>query len=188
MASGKTHDKITVGMLPIVILILIRVNIEIYNTLNKVIVFTVIGALIYIFAGYMFSGDLDIKSREYNRWGKIKYIWLPYQKLISHRSIFSHGILLGPIIRIVYLYIIFLLISAIMYSLNITKFSTIYLINRTVIFINENKKLMFIVWISLFLGSGLHTIVDIFYSYIKKRYIFKKKRNKVYRRNKNKVA
>ena len=57
----------------------------------------------YVFAGYACAGDLDLKSTEYNRWGPLKFLWLPYQWLVPHRSWVSHGLLLGGIIRALYL-------------------------------------------------------------------------------------
>jgi uncharacterized metal-binding protein len=55
-----------------------------------------------LFSGLMLSPDLDLHSSVYNRWGPLKFIWLPYQKLIPHRSPLSHSYLLGPLLRVVY--------------------------------------------------------------------------------------
>lgn len=84
--------------------------------LGSSLAFTILGVSIYMFGGYMFSGDLDIKSREFRRWGYLKFIWIPYQKLFEHRSVFTHGFILGPIIRILYVSIIPITISSLLYS------------------------------------------------------------------------
>lgn len=47
--------------------------------------------------------DLDINSRPYQRWGVLRWLWWPYQRLIRHRSVLSHSPFLGTAIRISYL-------------------------------------------------------------------------------------
>jgi len=51
----------------------------------------------------MFGPDLDIYSVQYKRWGYLKLIWLPYRKLLRHRSWLSHGPIIGTILRLIYL-------------------------------------------------------------------------------------
>ena len=112
MASGKTHDKITIIMSPFVAGIFFLINFFKFKDIGNSIIFTILGVAVYIFGGYMFSGDIDIKSREFNRWGHFKGIWSLYQKVFSHRSIFTHGFILGPVIRLLYIYVIYLIICA----------------------------------------------------------------------------
>lgn len=57
----------------------------------------------YLFAGYACAGDLDLDSKQYRRWGRFRFLWWPYKKLIPHRSPISHGFLLGGIVRALYL-------------------------------------------------------------------------------------
>lgn len=57
----------------------------------------------YLFAGYACAGDLDLVSTEFRRWGPLRFIWLPYQKMVPHRSWISHGMVLGGVVRICYL-------------------------------------------------------------------------------------
>ncbi|MCS6777966.1 MAG: metal-binding protein [Chloroherpetonaceae bacterium] len=64
----------------------------------------------YLFAGYACAGDLDLDSREYRRWGRLRFLWWPYQKLIPHRSRLSHGLLLGGVVRACYLMVLCTLI------------------------------------------------------------------------------
>lgn len=103
MCTGKKHDLITIVLLPIIMLMAYELT---YN-FNIVIIFTVS----YLFSSFMFNGDLDIISRPYQRWLFLKWIWYPYRKIIPHRSIWSHGIIIGTLIRLIYimpiLYIIF---------------------------------------------------------------------------------
>ncbi|WP_420841396.1 metal-binding protein [Gloeobacter kilaueensis] len=57
----------------------------------------------YVFAGLMFGGDLDIHSIQYRRWGPLRWLWLPYRRLGTHRSWFTHGPIAGTLGRLVYL-------------------------------------------------------------------------------------
>jgi uncharacterized metal-binding protein len=57
----------------------------------------------FLFGGLMFGPDLDIYSRHYQRWGWFRWIWLPYQKSLRHRSFLSHGPIIGTTLRVIYL-------------------------------------------------------------------------------------
>jgi uncharacterized metal-binding protein len=57
----------------------------------------------FLFSGLIFGPDLDLYSFHYQRWGKLRWLWRPYQKAIKHRSIWSHGPIVGTIGRILYL-------------------------------------------------------------------------------------
>ena len=67
--------------------------------------------LSFAFAGYMFNGDLDLMSTPYKRWGPFRFIIWPYLKVMPHRSLFSHGPLIGTAVRLVWLAIVAGLIS-----------------------------------------------------------------------------
>jgi uncharacterized metal-binding protein len=56
----------------------------------------------HIWATWMLSPDLDIDSAIDDRWGPLRFLWLPYQKLTPHRSWFSHSGVSG-ILRLLYL-------------------------------------------------------------------------------------
>ena len=93
-------------MTPFIASFFLFINMSFLEDLGSSLAFTILGVSVYMFGGYMFSGDLDIKSREFRRWGYLKFIWIPYQKLFEHRSVFTHGFILGTIIRILYVSII----------------------------------------------------------------------------------
>ena len=186
MASGKTHDKVTVIMSPFVAAMVFLINFSATKELVSSIIFTLLGVVVYIFGGYMFSGDIDIKSRETNRWGNFKFIWSLYQKSFSHRSIFTHGFILGPVIRLLYIYGIYLMVCAWLYSLDIISLSTKEIIKSTYLVIVENKQISFNIIFPLFLGSGLHTITDLIYSFFKK--IFKRSKGHSKYKKKKKIS
>lgn len=103
MPSGKNHDRITWLCLPWIVSVAMLITREAGLTL--------LTALGFVFSGLMFGPDLDIYSIQYQRWGWLKFIWLPYQKGLKHRSVLSHGFLIGTILRILYLLLIFWLIA-----------------------------------------------------------------------------
>ncbi len=136
MPSGKTHNGISIGFLPV----LVGVSLIIGLTLKPILIIS----LSYLFSSFMFNGDLDIVSGSYNRWGLLRFLWIPYQKMFHHRSIFTHGLIIGTAIRLLYIGIIPTLI---LYSNGyaLSNFLTIdYLY----------------ILIGLELGSALHTIAD----------------------------
>ena len=95
MPSGKTHDQITWWSTPPIIA-------AGWFFTRDLAVAALMGAS-FAFAGLMFSGDLDLKSVQYKRWGWFRWIWIPYQKMVPHRSPLSHGPVLGLATRLVYL-------------------------------------------------------------------------------------
>lgn len=95
MPSGRTHDRITLWGLPPVI--------GVTFVLTRSPAITAIVSIAYLMGGFMLGPDLDIHSIQYKRWGPIRWIWLPYQKALTHRSKWSHGPIIGTAVRVIYL-------------------------------------------------------------------------------------
>ena len=95
MPSGHTHDRITFWCLPAVVIPTALI------TRSPVITSLVSGS--YLIGGLMLGPDLDIHSVQYRRWGPLRWIWLPYQIAIKHRSPISHGPIIGTALRVIYL-------------------------------------------------------------------------------------
>ncbi len=95
MPSGQTHDRITMYALPLV------TGVTFWQTHSGNLTLLVAGG--FIFGGLMFGPDLDIYSVQFQRWGFLRWIWLPYQKSLRHRSFLSHGPIIGTTLRVVYL-------------------------------------------------------------------------------------
>jgi uncharacterized metal-binding protein len=72
-----------------------------YTTARADLAFWVSGG--FLFSGLIFGPDLDLYSFHYKRWGKLRWLWQPYQQAIKHRSIWSHGPIVGTLGRIFYL-------------------------------------------------------------------------------------
>ncbi|MBK4732948.1 metal-binding protein [Oxynema sp. CENA135] len=95
MPSGRTHDRITLWTLPFV-------AIATYSTTrNSSLTLVVAGG--FLFSGLMFGPDLDIYSCQFQRWGWLRWLWIPYQKSLRHRSFLSHGPIIGTALRVLYL-------------------------------------------------------------------------------------
>jgi uncharacterized metal-binding protein len=95
MPSGRTHDRITLWGLPLI------VGAALAITRSDRLTLILSGA--FLFSGLMFGPDLDIRSRQFSRWGWLRWLWLPYQRNIRHRSWLSHGFLTGTLVRVLYL-------------------------------------------------------------------------------------
>jgi uncharacterized metal-binding protein len=138
MPCGKTHDKISTITAPIVGIGAYLITSDIKITM--VLMFT------YVFASFMFNGDLDTNSRPYNRWWLFKMIWIPYQLMFEHRSTWTHGLIIGTIIRLLYLGVVPFIFILLKGNLEIIK--------------SFNFNIIVLMFIGLELGSANHTISD----------------------------
>jgi uncharacterized metal-binding protein len=105
----------------------------------------VIGLGFYIGTEFV-TPDLDIDSSAYKRWGRLRFIMLPYKWLFKHRQS-SHNIFYGAIVRILYI----TAIIAIFY----------YLVFKSL----PLENILYPVHIIIFLGgiiaaNALHVILD----------------------------
>jgi uncharacterized metal-binding protein len=94
MPSGHTHDRITWGCFPFM-------TMGVYAITQRWSL-AITAGLSFLFSGFMFGPDLDIRSKQYFRWGWLRLIWLPYQEFVPHRSWFSHGPIVGTVGRMMY--------------------------------------------------------------------------------------
>jgi len=95
MPGHHTHDKIGVIITPVI------AAVSIYT--QQHVMTTIMVSASFLCATYMFSPDLDLNSRIYRRWGLLRWIWLPYQHCIKHRSWLSHSGPISATIRLLYL-------------------------------------------------------------------------------------
>jgi len=102
MPSGRTHDLITL------LLVAPTAAVAYYFTGDWII--TAIVTAMMVFGGMMFGPDLDIQSRQYARWGPLRFLWWPYKVMMPHRSRWSHSIMLGTLIRVIYFSIVVTLV------------------------------------------------------------------------------
>ncbi len=175
MPSGRTHDSITLWSLPIVAAATFGL------TQSGNLTLLVSGG--FLFAGLMFGPDLDIYSQQYKRWGILRWIWLPYRRSMKHRSIFSHGVLVGTIGRIFYLglwiallTIAVILLSALVQQLlgkttqwqNLAQSTIATVFQQTIYLIQRASIESFALVIGLELGAMSHSLSDWIGSTIKR--------------------
>ena len=94
MPGGKIHDAITIILAPIA-----GAGCYLF-TRNPVTTIIFTGA--FLLGALMFGPDLDTDSRQFARWWIFRPIWLPYKLFFSHRSRWTHGLLFGSLLRVVY--------------------------------------------------------------------------------------
>ena len=104
MPSGRTHDAITV--------LIAAPTLAAAWGVTGSMTLAILATCATLFGGFMFGPDLDIQSRQYTRWGVFRFIWWPYKKMFRHRSRWSHGIIFGTVIRVVYFAFVLALITA----------------------------------------------------------------------------
>jgi uncharacterized metal-binding protein len=165
MPSGRTHDRITLWSLPWITLGTWLV------TQTSDVALTIGGG--FLFSGLMFGPDLDINSRQFQRWGYLRFLWVPYQKTLRHRSIWSHGLIVGTLGR--YLYLGICLTIFVLPGLILTTFLGIHSWRSIIATISHHllviwgHKLHFALLIGLELGAMSHSISDWIGSAYKKR-------------------
>ena len=94
MPSGRTHDLITV--------ILAAPVFAAAYAMTKDVSVSATAGVCFVFGGLMFGPDLDTVSRQYSRWSIFKGLWFPYRMFFKHRSRWSHGLIFGTLIRVIY--------------------------------------------------------------------------------------
>jgi uncharacterized metal-binding protein len=95
MASGKVHDRAITVTTPVILAAAIASG---HAEVGLIVTAS------YYLAGMYLSPDLDLVSRPFKRWGLLRFVWLPYRRLIPfHRHWLSHGPVVGSAVRLVYL-------------------------------------------------------------------------------------
>ena len=95
MPSGKTHDALTL------LLAAPALAVAYLATRDMWLASVVAGG--FLFGGLMFGPDLDTASKQYSRWKVFRILWFPYRSFFKHRSRWSHGLIFGTLLRVIYL-------------------------------------------------------------------------------------
>ena len=100
MPNSETHIAASIAAAPIVfVLVMVLDRIETAMTAS-------VASLI---AEVFLSPDLDhnVGCSAYRRWWLLRWIWIPYQRLVPHRSFLSHWPIFGTLGRLIVLTISF---------------------------------------------------------------------------------
>ncbi len=169
MPSGRTHDAIT--------FLLAAPAFAVAYSATGNFGSSVIVTSAFVFGGLMFGPDLDTVSRQYSRWFIFRFLWYPYRSFFKHRSRFSHGLVLGALIRVIY-FLGILTLCAFAATYMFTAFSGGKLPEAsqgagvwgaigdfTRAKFGENS--LVLVFLGLWLGAASHTFTDMAGSFIK---------------------
>ncbi len=149
MTSGNEHDKSTIfWIIPFGLVVTICLDINC----------GILGGIAFGFGGLWLSPDLDTKSKSLKRWGIFKSIWWPYRKFIKHRSILSHGPLIGTSLRIVYLTSVTGTSIALLQSLDLA--SSFLNWSTTFDFLKNNQQELVTIILGLEASAWLHLVKD----------------------------
>jgi len=169
MPSGRTHDAVT-------FLLAVPAGIAGYFFAHSIASAVVIAAA-FVFGGLMFGPDLDTVSRQYSRWFIFRFLWFPYRSFFKHRSRFSHGLIFGAFIRVVYfmgaLTLAAFLAAYIYAAYEGGKLPVLADVARLWLPIGEFTREKFgsyffvFVFIGLWLGAASHTFTDMAGSFVK---------------------
>lgn len=118
----------------------------------------------FLFGGLMFGPDLDIYSRQFQRWGFLRSIWIPYQKSLRHRSFLSHGPTIGTALRSLYLLcwvgVLGWLLLSIAQVLGVETITWPTVVQLAVASVREQPREWAALFVGLELGAMSHTLSD----------------------------
>jgi uncharacterized metal-binding protein len=168
MPSGKTHDFITF------LLAAPTAAVTYYFTTDWVLAAVATAAM--VFGGLMFGPDLDIQSRQYTRWGPLRFLWWPYKVALRHRSRWSHSIMLGTLIRVIYFLVVITLVLVVSLYIrdvyinhsSVSAATFTEAIARVWEIISPIKRgYLIAAFAGLWVGASSHTISDVLGSFFK---------------------
>ncbi|HEY0321591.1 MAG TPA: metal-binding protein [Pyrinomonadaceae bacterium] len=170
MPSGKTHDAIT-------ILLAAPTFVAAWGVTGSFALASVATAAM-LFGGLMFGPDLDIQSKQYTRWGVFRFLWLPYKVMFRHRSRWSHGLIFGTLIRVVYFTGVILLLAAAAVYLramlvnrappSFEEVAVVWKMMDAVLKQSVGNHVLWMTFGGLWWGAASHTLTDVGWSLIRK--------------------
>lgn len=134
-------------------------------------------AVAFLIGGLMFGPDLDTMSKQYTRWGFLRILWYPYQVFFKHRSRWSHGLIFGTFLRVIYIIGVLTLLSfgaTFLFALasngtlpNLFEFMKTWGMIGKYAHDNFGAEFFPAIFIGLWLGAASHTLTDMAGSFIK---------------------
>ena len=169
MPNGKTHDAITFLLLPPTFLLGWRLADS-----TSLAAFAT-GA--FLFGGLMFGPDLDTQSIQYTRWSVFRFLWFPYKIVFAHRSRWSHGLVFGTLLRVIYfagaltlfgtlgLYLAAVICNAA--PPNLAEIRVLWQVIGVWMRLTIGDYALFAILIGLWFGAASHTMTDIAGTFLK---------------------
>jgi uncharacterized metal-binding protein len=172
MPSGKTHDLITLVLAPPTLLAAWGLTDDWW------LAGIVTGAM--LFGGLMFGPDLDVQSKQYTRWGPFRLLWWPYKVAFRHRSRWSHGLVFGTLIRVVYFATVLALLlwagiylrAVLVAGGAVPGLAEVHgawrAIEQGALAYGLGREVLFAVFAGLWWGAASHTLTDVTWSVLRK--------------------
>lgn len=169
MPSGKTHDAIT-------FLLAVPAFVVTYSVTRSVSASAIV-TIAFVFGGLMFGPDLDTVSRQYSRWLIFRVLWYPYRMFFKHRSRFSHGLIFGALIRVIYfmgVLTVAVFVAVYFYSVysgrklpGLTDITRVWQPVGSFVRANFGEHFIAFSFLGLWLGAASHTFTDMAGSFVK---------------------
>jgi uncharacterized metal-binding protein len=169
MPSGKTHDVVT-------FLLAAPVLVAAWKLTENIPASAAV-AVAFLIGGLMFGPDLDTHSKQYTRWSVFRFLWYPYQAFFKHRSRWSHGLVFGTFLRVVYFMGALTLVSffvAYLFAVyaggdlpNLLEFTKYWREIGDYVRANIGENAFLSVFLGLWLGAASHTLTDIAGTFVK---------------------
>ena len=169
MPNARTHDALTVATGAVMLPAALCSGLPDMGGVNAGVL---VGA--HLVSGFLFSPDLDVRSASYRRWRALRWLWIPYQRMVPHRSWVSHSLLLGPLLRIVYFAgVMSLLALAVLGILNllvpVDPTGLFFRVTATIsAWIERHPATIFYALLGFILGGALHSLIDSLFSGVKR--------------------
>ncbi len=110
MPDAKTHDVITVISGAVLTPFAYQYTLQQGVTGEQAMLGATLFLAAHLVSGIMFSPDLDLDSSIDDRWGIFFWIWRPYMWAVPHRNFWSHSLVVSPMIRLLYFYLVLILL------------------------------------------------------------------------------
>ena len=115
MPSGKTHTRIDLLMLMVVI----GVSAYFWSFLtdyfgkDELVEYGGVFVGAYLFGTFLLSPDMDLNTSDpMKNWGVLRWFWRPYANLFKHRGV-SHMPILGTLTRVAYIFLLIYVVFAV---------------------------------------------------------------------------
>ena len=167
MPSGKTHLRIELFLLPLVLLAFCYWVFPLLEPRYQWQAFSLFGGA-YLVSSLLLSPDLDLRHNSArNNWGVLGFVWIPYTKIFKHRGL-SHSLILGTLTRLAYLLAVGAVIAlAVWVALR-------YFFRREFTIPELPVDAYGYFWVAIFIGglwlpNVIHILVDRVHSAVKRR-------------------
>lgn len=114
----------------------------------------------HFISGFLFSCDLDIDSTEYRRWGPLRILWWPYKEAVPHRSWISHGLVVGPLLRLAYFTFLVYALMWIVFGVLDRSAQLQTLVQQFTTSLHDHPGIVYGFLIGFVLGGAAHSIPD----------------------------